>query len=263
MWNFCNVLFKGYSVESSVCGKVKIDGDLDDYMILSRHNLIGIYSFKKGVLDLKKEIELFANVKFIKRIPAASPNESDLFFLLEDDLSYTFCSLDDGKIVSKGEGEINLPSSARLEIDSIKVIADTDHASYIPNYTSAGIKYVAVYAYKEILNVFPFKYIANGGINVEKPFILRLSQENIIDIIPLDPKLNKTQKHMIGIISAPEKTANAPDSSIFQAFEFGIQTEDLTKKALWEIPSIKEPHAYKICELSDGNLMVFVENNIL
>lgn len=257
MWNFCNILFKGFSVESSTCGKIKFEGVVDDYLILARHNIIGIYSFKKGGLDLKKEIELFANVKFIKRIPSSSNTQSDFFFCLADDLSYSFCSLDDGELKIKSDGEINLPSSARLEVDSIKVIADTDHHSYSANFTFSGVKYVAVHAYKEILNIFPFKYPGNGDITPEKPFILRLNPENIIDIIPLDPKHNKSQKHLLGILFSEKNV------STFQALEFNIPTEEFTKKtAVWEIPNIKESNVYKIAELSDGGLLLFAESSI-
>lgn len=259
MWNFCNILFKGFSVESSTTGKIKFEGAVDDYLVLARHNLIGIYSFKKGGLELKKEIELFANIKFIKRIPSPV-QQSDTFFCLADDFSYAFCSFDEGELKVKVDGEINLPSSALLEIDRIKVIADTDHSSYIPNYSFSGTKYIAVHAYKEILNIFPFKYQANGEISPEKPFILRLNLENIVDIIPLEPRFNKTQKHLLGIIT--DKT-NAADKapSTFQALEFNIPTEEFTKKLLWEI-SIRDPNVFKITELSDGGLLLFAETTI-
>jgi len=256
MWNFSNILFKGFSVESSTCGKIKFDGVVEDYLVIARHNILGIYSFKKGGMDLKKEIELFANIKFLKRIPSPSNQQSDLFFCLADDLSYAFCSLDEGVLKTKGDGEINLPSSAMLEIDSIKVIADTDHAFYTTNYSFSGIKYIAVHAYREILNIFPFKYMGNGEINPEKPFILRLSQENVHDIIPLDPRHYKSPKHLLGILYSDKNTTT------FQALEFNIPTEEFTKKVLWDIPNIKELKAYKITELSDGGILIFANTSI-
>lgn len=256
MWNFCNLLYKGFSVESSTIGKIQFQGAINEYLILARHNIIDIYSFKNSRLDLQKEIELFANLKFIKKIPSPSNSQSDLFFCLADDLSYAFCSFDDGELCVKGEGEINIPSSYRVETDSIKVIADIDQQSYVPNFSFSGTKYIAVYAYKEIINIFPFRYLDNGDINLEKPFILRLSSETLIDIIPLDPKLNKSQKHLLGVISSDK------DISTFQALEFNVSTEELSKKPLWDIQNIKDPYIYKMEELSEGGILLFAETYI-
>jgi hypothetical protein len=190
MWNFSNTLFKSFSVQSSAKGSIFWDKTLEEVLVVARHNILSIYSIRKELLEIRKEIELFCHIKAIKRLPSSNPQRSDTFFILTDDLAYTFCNLDEGEIVSRSQGEILYPSTSIIENDTFKIISDTDQASYVKDYSFSGQKYLAVHIYKEYLTIFPFRY-QEGEINikVEKGTILRLSLDNIIDIISMDPKL--------------------------------------------------------------------------
>mgnify|MGYP007031669609 CR=1 FL=1 len=262
MWNFTHTFFKSFSIESSTRGKIFFDNTLDEYLIITRHNVIGIYSYKKALLELKKEIELFANIKHIKRIPSSSPNRSDYFFCLSDDLSFTFCTLDNGELVSLYHGEVSFPSSALLELDEIKVIADTDQYYYTQNYSFGGYKYVAVQAYKEILNIFPFRYSNEGEIKVDKPFPIRMIQENIIDIVALDPRAYKSPKNMIGILCNDSYQKGPNVFQAFQAIELNIQAQELNKKISWELVLPKDVNMFRVVELPEGAIIIFAENHV-
>ena len=126
MQNFSSTIFKSYAVEASTRGRITFGNSMEECLIIARNNILGIYSFQKDTLECKKEIELFAHIKSIKRIPSLDVEHSDNFFLLADDLTYSFASLDNGTLASKYDGEIKFPSSQSLEFDLIKVISDVD-----------------------------------------------------------------------------------------------------------------------------------------
>ena len=144
MWNFSNTLFKSFAVQAATKGSIYWAGALEEVLIVARHNLLSIYSIKKELLEIRKEIELFCHIRAIKRIPAANAQRSDMFFILADDQTYSFCSLDEGEIASKFHGEISYPSTSIIEADSVKIVTDTDQASYMKEYSFSGQKYLAV-----------------------------------------------------------------------------------------------------------------------
>lgn len=126
------------------------------------------------------------------------------------------------------------------------------------DYSLNGVKYVAVQAYKELINVYPFKYLANGDIAVDKALVLKLDKENVIDLISMDPRTFKTKNNVIGVVYYENLNKTITG---FQALEFSQESGEFAKKPLWEIQDIKEPNVYRAVELSDGNLLVFAENN--
>ena len=81
----------------------------------------------------------------------------------------------------------------------------------------------------------------------------------MLDLISLDPRPYKTKNSVLGV--AYYENLNKTTVG-FSALEFSTENGEFAKKPLWEMNEMKEANVYKITELSDGNLMIFSENNV-
>lgn len=87
---------------------------------------------------------------------------------------------------------------------------------------------------------------------------MRLDKENVIDLISLDNRVYKTESNVLGVLYYE----NMNKTSVgFSALEFSAENGDFSKKPLWEVGEIREGNVSRFVELSDGNILLFVENH--